>query len=274
MSHHLDDNFLKKHKRETLADGTGGACLNRHEKRQPNNSCSHIWQAYEKAKAEDPVPMQGVMYNWPKYDSLVGRQYNSGSRWSKKMQDWFPKGLGPPDPMGPSAGDWDLTHADNFQSWIKPYWHNAHHIVPNRVLTNVLLKTADKNQSLYLLLRSGLLGAKYNLNFRVNMIILPMARDVAHALGLPRHLLGAEEPRSHQNYSDLVEARIESCMNDYLQILEGSDKNHPAPPNELSKQKLEKTSEDVYKRIKGFGAAQPGEALARMTSADIGTASR
>ncbi len=266
MSHHQDASFLKKH---VKTGGTeGGACLTRHEKRQENNSCSHIWQAYVKATEEEAGPV-GVMYNWPKYQSLQGKSYKTGARKAKK--GIFPRGLAI-DKTGPEPHDWDVGKGQNFKDWRIPYWHNAHHIIPNGVLAECISGAAGEDSRLSLLLRSGLLGAKYNLNHKINMVILPMAEDVARALGLPRHLIGpqkrgAGEVRSHVNYSRQVKDKLEGVMDDYLKILEKKEEGHPAPPNDLSKQKLEDCSAQVYQAIKDFGAAQPGQPLSAMPSA-------
>ena len=259
MSNHLDDRFLKKHVK-TSSTG-GGACLTRHEKRQKNNSCSHIWQAYEKAEAEESGP--DSIYNYPRYKSLVGKKHKSGARMARK--GIFPRGL-KIEETGPQPNEWDLGKPGNFQSWTKPYWHNAHHIIPNAILAECITEAASESWRLYLLIRAGLLEAEYNLNHMVNMIILPMAEEVARGLRLPRHLLGPEggETRSHKNYSRGVKDRLSGVMDDYLAILDKKKEGHPTPPNSISKEKLEQTSTTTYKDIKAFGESNPGAALSEM----------
>lgn len=268
MSHHLDANFLKKHVKTGSTEG--GACLTRHEKRQENNSCSHIWQAYEKALEKENGA--GSIYNWPRYESLRGKTHKTGARETfdkktKKKKGIFPRGL-ELEAKGPEPEEWDLTKKGNFQDWRKPYWHNAHHIIPNGVLADRIALAAEGDTRLTLLLRSGLLGAKYNLNHKINMIILPMAEEVARGLSLPRHLIGPQkvggETRSHANYSDKVKQRLGAVMDDYKELLEKKEEGHPAPPDDLSKKKLEKCSADVYDAIKSFGQAHPGQALSTM----------
>lgn len=266
MSHHLDERFLKKHIK--TGNTGGGACLNRHERRKENNSCSHQWQGYKKAESDPGV------YDYPKYASIVGKQHKTGARTAKRG-NIFPKGM-QLSTVGPNPYDWDIggqkTTANNFKDWRIPYWHNAHHIIPNGVLAECIADASAEDKSLRLLIRAGLLGAKYNLNHMVNMIILPMGQEVAHALGLPRHLLGDKPPpgyrrevRSHGDYSRKVKDKLESVMEDYMQILEQKGKDHPAPPNNLSKARLEDCSKDLYNQIKTFGQAQPGAALSEMT---------
>jgi hypothetical protein len=260
VSHHLDADFLKKHKMSGAADGSGGACLNRHEGRKENNSCSHIWQAYLKAVSDPTV------YNWKKYEALTTR-YETGARVSKK-RNIFPAGM-TLTRKAPTPLEWDIGVGANFQDWRKPYWHNAHHIVPNAVLNASLEEAAQEDMRVTLLVRSGLLGALYNLNYQVNMIILPMGEQVARALGLPRHLIGAQkggasEFRSHKNYSSNVKQKVDRVMTEYVKVFDPPKEKHPEEPSKLCRAKLEKCSSDVYTQIKAFGATSPGEALARM----------
>jgi hypothetical protein len=259
MSHHLDANFLKKHIKSGDGKGTGGACLNRHEGRETNNSCSHIWQAYLHAESDSKV------YNWKRYASLTDR-YKTGARMAKK--GIFPKGM-TLTKKAPLPRQWDLGVGNNFQDWREPYWHNAHHIVPNAVLNASLEKAANGNSSVTLLVRSGLLGAKYNLNYKINMVILPMAEEVAAALSLPRHLIGKtrvgpSEMRSHKDYSNNVKKGVDTVMSEYVKIFDPPQKGHPEEPSKLCRKKLERCSKQTYKQIKAFGVESPGEALARM----------
>jgi hypothetical protein len=267
MSHHQDADFLKKHIKTGSTEG--GACLNRHEGRQANNSCSHIWQAQVKAETEDkPV------YRYPKYASLVGKTFQTGARKSWKKQTIFPRGM-QLTASGPKPGDWDPGAHGNFTDWRKPYWHNAHHIVPNAVLNGSIEEAGSEtgDSRVVLLVRSGLLGAKYNLNHKKNMIILPMGREVAAGLGLPRHLIGDQpgagqqkEFRSHKDYSREVKNRVGKVIRDYVKVLDVKPEDHLKPPNDLARDKLEKCSTDVHQSIIAFGATAAGAPLADMPS--------
>jgi hypothetical protein len=53
-------------------------------------------------------------------------------------------------------------------------------------------------------------------------------------------------------------------MNEYVKVFDPPKKEHPEEPSKLCREKLEKCSSVVYSQIKAFGAASPGEALARM----------
>src|SRR5688572_22787210 len=108
MSHHLDHRFLHKHIQK---EGTQArACLNRHERRKENNSCSHQWQGYKKAESDSGV------YDYDKYASIVGKQHKTGARMAKR--GIFPKGM-QLFTAGPNPYDWDIggkkTNANNFK---------------------------------------------------------------------------------------------------------------------------------------------------------------
>jgi hypothetical protein len=265
MSHHQDANFLKKHIK-VGNDTEGGACLNRHEKRA-ENSCSHIWQAQKKAETEDrPV------YMFPKYKDLCGKTFQTGARLNAAKTAIFPRGMALTD-AGPKPYEWDPSMGQNFKDWRKPYWHNAHHIVPNAVLNSSISDAAaDTGDSrIALLVRSGLLGAKYNLNHKKNMIILPMGQEVAAGLKLPRHLVGdkpsgtkKKEFRSHKDYSAEVKNRVRSVITDYIGLFDADPKQHVKPPNELAKEKLEKCSTDIHSSIISFGAGGTGAPISDM----------
>lgn len=263
MSHHQDANFLKKH---IKTGGTeGGACLNRHEGRESNNSCSHIWQAQVKAETDDKPVYQ-------RYNALIGRTFQTGARKNDRKDTIFPRGM-QLTAKGPQPGEWDPGVNGNFTDWRKPYWHNAHHIVPNAVLNGSITDAGDAagDRRVVLLVRVGLLEAKYNLNHKTNMIILPMGKEVAAGLGLPRHLIGDQpgagqqkEFRSHKDYSAEVKKRVNQVILDYVDVLDVKPEDHLKPPNALAREKLEKCSTDIHQSIILFGAAAGGASLANI----------
>ena len=158
-----------------------GRCLTRHQQRTQGHKCSHQWQAKVRAEGAD----RGL-YEHPKYHSLCGQ-----GRWRTAAQQaasgrYFPRGYGILRNR-PKCGDWD-PGGQNFEHFIRPYWHNAHHIVPNRALDNAIQVAGEEDARIPNLIKAGLLKADYNLNDELNMIILPMERLIAATLGLPRHL--------------------------------------------------------------------------------------
>jgi len=149
---------------------SGGACLNRHCGKTPkegeNNSCSHRWQAYLK------MSENSELYNWPKYEALSTRRsrITSNSAWGLRSL------------KQPQEGDWDVKDSNFWEQNYKPYWHEAHHIVPNSVLRNAIIDSVDGNEQLVKLIRRGLLEEKYNLNKKNNMVMLPLEKAIADAL--------------------------------------------------------------------------------------------
>lgn len=81
------------------------------------------------------------------------------------------------DPRG-NAKAWHFE-GSNYKEWHIPFAHEYHHIMPVEALEETLDPTFHEDE---LLVRSG-----YNINDGKNIIILPITRDVAYALMLPKH---------------------------------------------------------------------------------------
>jgi hypothetical protein len=192
-----------------------GGCLNRHVSEYADgNTCSHRWQAFEKALASR-------RYHWPE-----------GER-------------------GPRKGaNWSISRAgDNFKlSSGKPFPHEAHHIVPNSELRNAIgdMATAQAESFIIILLiRMGLMAEEYNLNDKLNMIVLPLGRRHGKVLGLPRH---RETGKWHHNaYSDRIRDRLDKIFGPMKpKVL---DHNSDPPDYEDCRDRIEKISTDVYPQI-------------------------
>jgi len=179
----------------------------------------------------------------------------------------------------PKPHDWDLGNTAkpgdpaNFSDFRYPYPHNHHHVLPNGVLNGCL-----ENASAWVcqLMRRELLKAKYNLNHKLNMIMLPLGEQVARALGLPRHLRGYEsrvgEPSeylAHPEYSELVKSEVEKVINDFKEVFDKPTEDHPAVKGSLAKKKLERISIKNYERIIVFGKTAKGRPLDMMKPSDF-----
>ncbi|RKH10869.1 hypothetical protein D7V97_12655 [Corallococcus sp. CA053C] len=244
-----EKNLTVKHK-AIKGSTEGGACLNRHDGSREQNgkgvlkavSCNHRWQGFKKALEEKAT------YNWPAYESLshqktfaMALRARSGTRRV-------------PAPNGENKA-WDLTEeGKNFRTSCNvPFWHEAHHIVPNNVLKACIANVGDGKplQVVYVKkVRSGLLKEKYNLNHKLNIILLPMDRSVARALKLPRHRLTAEH-RSHRAYSNHVRVRLDK----YLRPVQKAVQNHEGPPADYNacKSDIEGLSEELYEKLVSAG---------------------
>ncbi|MEZ6138540.1 MAG: AHH domain-containing protein [Pirellulaceae bacterium] len=92
--------------------------------------------------------------------------------------------------------------------------------------------------------REGLLKEKYNLNEKLNMVMLPMDKAVADAIGLPRHRLTAKH-RSHQAYSNHVQSKLDKIVQRIKQKLV----EHQDPKYKKMKKDIESLSKKLYKAI-------------------------
>jgi hypothetical protein len=221
--HAFDKSLLKLHER-TGSTG-GGACLTRHVSNVTTSSCSHRWQARERAATNDSA--------W--YNGIVSPR-------------------------------WDVVDGNFDGKCRKPYYHQAHHIVPNRVLAGCIYKAAEESASftLYKLIRMGLLEAKYNLNHKDNMIILPMGKYVAKRLKLPRHLSAGA--RAHDDYSDKVKKKVKKVIDEYKELVKKSvPECDKPPPAKLAKKNLETVSTKMRNAIRAWGVLTAPKTLDEMT---------
>lgn len=190
-------------------------CLNRHVSTyNEGNTCSHRWQAFEKA-------IKSGRYRWP-----------AGERGPRKGADW----------------SISRTGANYKEKASKPIGHEAHHIVPNSELRNAIgdLGTEDPEAFIVVLLvRMGLLDEKYNLNDKLNMVILPLRARHAKVLGLPRH---RETGKWHHGaYSRHVRTKLDKIFAPMkVKVL-----NHDSDPPDYSacRARIEKISTDLYADI-------------------------
>lgn len=164
----------------------------------------------------------------------------------------------------------------NFRSYASiPYWHNAHHIIPNSTLREAMVIAANDDAGLLALFAQSLISAEYNINEQKNMVILPQREAVGRALSLPRHIAGndyedadaflgvSRSIASHDAYSAELQSQIAEVFAD---IAEQKDTvMHDAMLPVVSKRRLERISETMYERIKAEGRTMPGISLDAMT---------
>jgi hypothetical protein len=242
---------------------------------EDGNECSYRWHAYIHAEIDSEI------YNYPAYVDICISKNESGvfrtdARTTKAggvyPEDYAQEWLGQFWRNKPTheGKEWDLGHGDNFTAdWRRPYWHNAHHVVPAGILKSAITATGDKDSRLPTYIGQGLLMGTYNLHDLENMIILPMDTNVAYALKLPRHLRGDQvgpgkkgEYADHKDYSAVIKDRLNPVMDAYAKSLaEALSKEHKPPPIELAKQSLVDVSKDTYKDILRKGSKSPGEAI-------------
>ena len=165
----------------------------------------------------------------------------------------------------PKAGDWDVT-ADgmNYRTTCnRPYWHEAHHIIPNGALHDAILsvgKGTGLEGEIAAKIRDGLLQAGYNLNHKRNMMILPIEKQISDAICLPIHVDRSKAANlRHTSYSAHVQQRLNEIFAPVKSKVDPS--KHEIPNLEDTKTELEMLSDTLRTDIKGAGRRAPGTFL-------------
>lgn len=262
--HTYDVDVLDRHVKVRASDG--GSCLNRHVSAVvANNSCSHRWQAQLRAETDDKaLYVLPATHPFLRHSSRGAYMYFGRGEEGDMMARFRQR---------PKAGQWD-PGAINWQngkvnfsdSSFYPYHHNAHHLVPNGVIAEGIDKASGDDGDVYDMIRIQILEDKYNLNFKDNMMILPMDMTVAAALRIPRHLSGADvvggagRPRSHPKYSAFVQKKVNKSIADFVSEIDKSDSDHVEM--EFSgdiKESLEAISELMRGLLIAYGKSSPGD---------------
>lgn len=281
MSGKKKDKHLSKQEIDALHQGSAGesgkGCIWSHEVYAENNQCSYRWHARKRAESESPD-----RYNYPAYkmlciddsydpSELAVRQHRGRRKLKKKDNLRYPR-------KRPRPGQWDLSLPHNYAyNAAKPYFFNAHHIIPRSVLHDEIEYAGSADVRVAKMIKQGLLMASYNLNDRANLVNLPCDRVVALVMGFPRHLKGdgaytyeiapneSLEAADHPNYSLQVKIKIRPVINEYKGIMEEKlKKEHPAPPNALAAEKLSDISKKIYASIMIAGKWMKGKSLDEM----------
>ncbi|WIG99464.1 AHH domain-containing protein [Myxococcus sp. SDU36] len=182
----------------------------------------------------------------------------------------------------PEPGDWDIggppraikrrTFAKgkvripagyNFTQDTWPYWNNAHHLIPKGTLDSVIQKQEARVSNM---IQKALLKAKYNINHKKNMLLIPQDREVAALLNLPRHIqLKDDDTKSlpasctdHAIYNlivDKMEKGLTEIVAEYKKICHqaATGEEHGIPDAELDKTRLESLSTKLLNLILSWG---------------------
>lgn len=294
---HITDQERGLHDKRVTTDGTGtGSCLHRHVSAyQKKHSCSHRWQAHQASMEKvhdgkrrdiyDGVDAGRVPAQWKKFIKFNKQRQCDCVRYHVPLPekgDW--------DLEGPPAGrqqelkrtggakpkDGDIVNFSSSSLW--PYWHNAHHLIPQGRFNSVIDEVAGKEcpndrGECVLAIKMRLLKAKYNINHQKNMIILPGGQTVAGILGLPRHLTKkpkgksekglVAEHRGHQEYDNTIVPKLKKV---FVQAAKAFKKKKcELTKADLDKEKLNQISKEAYEMIIDLGADQEGLPLAAIT---------
>ncbi len=223
-----------------------GGCLTRHQRYKEGNPCSHRWQAAERARAEKKIyPQNDAIKHWKDADKV--KEYQQAGKLSS---------------VGPMLDGKQCIAIKPFATCWWPWKNEAHHIVPRAVLADAIETVSSMAGSRRISMRNmvvvSLLTEKYNLNGKLNMIMLPMKVKTSEETGLPIHFGG------HPLYSDALE-RIVNAK--FLAAYRG-----PAEAVKTSKHRkkekmpevrdfLEKTATTVYKSILAQAETSRGTAI-------------
>jgi hypothetical protein len=286
------DKLHEKHRK----DGTeGGACLTGHQgsfsKHTGKVTCNYRYQAWEQAQSH-----KGINAKLHSYASKTLRGPVKTSAWKKVKPDYasrIPK---------PKPGDWDVTGplsgpikrttfsgttvvvpvGMNFTQETWPYWNNAHHLIPKGTLKS---KIIDEGAPITDLVQKALMTAQYNINHKVNMMLMPQDKRVADILDLPRHLQLRDKDAggiaamcgNHPVYNLLaceVRLGLDSILRGYRKIVDQAIDDvkgtHKIPKPQLDKKKLERLSRKLLKMILGAeaeGLVSVGQSLDAMAAA-------
>lgn len=289
----------KAGKHTSVGDPDGGACLTGHKsKYKKNDSCSYRWQS----KKESLASRTGVYDKDPQWKDvkkqvLAEREdarsgtpdgfLGTSSYWTRRRR-LYPGGYAQKLAM-PNKGDWYVGGPNakslrkpggrgyvpahrNFEHMLWPYWNNAHHMIPKGTLKAVI-EHKEITTRCQKLIKGALLKAKYNVNRHVNMIFLPMDKEVGIVLGLPRHLVLEDEatvveksPKfDHLTYNGNVETELKKIVKVYKRAVDKElEKDCVSPDFELSKKKLERLSNTCYDQIVKFGTKSAGSPISDM----------
>lgn len=167
--------------------------------------------------------------------------------------------------MRPSLGDWDvggpyrevkrwgrkhIKAGANFHGGLDPYANEVHHLIPKGTILRKIRSTANGDEAMVTAIVEGLLRVKYNVNSPINMLILPIDKEIAQLLRLPRHRRDKNTPH-HAVYSKMVDRRLNQIFLSYRELcVKRKEKEHPKETKpELDKIRLERLSGRLYKKL-------------------------
>jgi hypothetical protein len=287
---HFGSNKLDKlHKR--LEGTESGACLTGHEASFKNRSgkftCNYRYQAYEHADNNGAIKSRLHDYSTRKRKKIATSAPEGGDH--GRYPSHYSTLIRPP-----RKGDWDIggpvtsitrrsiagervtiKATMNFTQDTWPYWNNAHHLIPKGTLKARVLEEESRVSDL---IQQCLLKAKYNINHKKNMLLLPQDREVARILNLPRHLQLQHadgsvriEVANHPVYN-LMALQIEGGLNTIIKsyaatckdaLTKAKKKKHRVPKASLDKAKLEKLSKTLLDMILNWSGPQSLDAKAK-----------
>lgn len=241
----------------TVGGLNGGKCIAKHEPPyKPGCSCSHRWQAFEKALEKASLYNQYEVKD-EQGDGSWELLFRGGSKAVAKLEKRGEKevvlssenkGMYRHKVNKPRKGDWDVGREYNFK-WDcnKPYYHEAHHVIPDATLRDVLVQVFPKPE-LAIKVASEILDAPYNVHHKDNMLILPMDEQVGNLLKLPIHR--ETKQCNHTEYDLYVGDKLKNRLRAALeQIMEKHDEEGEEPRYKDLAEAIEAISSETYDEV-------------------------
>lgn len=275
----------------------GGACLTGHhdavhEGFKNSESCNFRYQGLEQAKSEARIKKYLHSYNdnihmlSPKYPEGVPTSAYAAKSTGNMTPAWYCSHL-----EVPRLGDWDvggpnrnitrgrfvgeddtILRQENFTRGKWPYWNNAHHLIPKGTIVKII---RESGASVGPLIEAGLLRAEYNINHKINMLLMPQDKEVGAILDMPRHIQNkdGDAPNiksactNHPVYNEMVinlKQGLRPIVNEYKKNVKEAQKAKCEKPDyKLNKSKLEELSKDLLDIIL---AGDGGQSLDKLAS--------
>lgn len=156
------------------------------------------------AKTEHAYRYQGHRYAIENHKDVFDVDFTSGKNekrftavFGNKPHREVAHGLGVKRKVGDPRVDrnaWCLEEAENFTKGYRPYNHDSHHLIP----CEAIAESFDTDERLLIM------EAKYNVNLKGNVLILPKHEKVGHVLGLPIHY------SNHAQFTEFVMCQLAS----------------------------------------------------------------
>ncbi|AKQ64711.1 hypothetical protein A176_001623 [Myxococcus hansupus] len=219
------------------------------------SSCTHRWQAFEKALENKATyaltEAQLKALGSGKWSLLfrgggkvVSKLVGAGEKVALSPEN---KGMHLRELAKPGEGDWDIGHGRNFK-WDcnVPYYHEAHHVIPDATLRTALTKVFDGPVSVWV--ASKMLDAPYCVHHKDNMLILPLDARVGDVLQLPIHR--ETKQCSHTTYDEFILNKLVTLMQKVQEeILEEHDKDDDAPKTRDLARSIEREADALYSQV-------------------------
>lgn len=243
----------------------GGACLNgRCCSAYKEVSCSYRWQALEQARANKHIYNFNAKIFGRGQNRINCHQYHLGNETTIREIDQVrnEKGIWNKVPVYGVVNECDENSVKrhnakdkgahkgkqtkskdytilNFTNGKVPYANQVHHVIAFAELCDSIMKYPNLKD----VIGVGLLEEGYNINYKNNVIILPVAKLFSRRTGLPSHR------GYHDKYSKKIRRDVARVFQGYNNINMNTGEDHEEPDPKKVKDRLMAISGMWYRRI-------------------------